>query len=347
MDLAYSNANSNAPTRRRKGVKTASVAKRYEQMRNAQRALQIRKSAHLANLESESERLKKENDALKEKLGISFPRNTQRDVECSNPACATLMQTLENRIAQITFTLTPPSFAHDAYQSQILAKQEGYSSDMMFDSACHPNGGVTFGESLHAPHQEEQSSEQIYGPIDIEPFKADANKIEPLAGAKILDRMFSLFEIIREHNRMLQRCGVLDRVEVIRIYSEFHLKYEAHVMHWCHICIQHEKYIPKPRSDLDTQILPLSIKFFRDTLREIPGLANSFPCIDDMCDFWMRTEEYNTQEFFRTAYMLRKLLYQCGNLEDMVKFWLAFFSMRQSKLHDMDEILASAESDII
>ncbi|KAJ3118816.1 hypothetical protein HK100_000538 [Physocladia obscura] len=357
QDSSSSSSDSSKHSRKTQDANT----KRAEQMRNAQRSLIARKKAHLADLESANLKLTAENAALKQALGF-LSRKSVNEIDCQNPECTAIIETLQHRVLQLRIAFNPVRNNAESLPLQISLKSEGTISPILANapSACK--------ENLWLHNSAAKSAQDIYGQMDVVPFKIKANRIEPLAGTKILDRIFSLFELIsrtsstniariislkimRENIRLQQRCGVIDRVKFIDIFSEFHLKYQSHIMHWSWLCIQPcNQPNSKPPIILDPQSAPLPVTLFREKLRAIPGLApHAFADIDELCGFWMRIAEESTaaDEFFQYAFMMHRLLYQCGNCEDVGKFFLAFFSVRQSKHFEMDEVLASIEAEII
>ncbi|KAJ3106925.1 CSN-associated deubiquitinating enzyme Ubp12 [Physocladia obscura] len=353
--------------RGRKKSATVSVEGRRQQICDSQRALRARKQDYMLDLEKKVANLIHENVLLKQQvqlLSIAIP-STTAEVPCFNQNCAAIIQALQMQVVELQSSLsnaTPLS-----HNSSSLGQNSSLDLDTYFGL---DNCGVSdwIIDSAHEIDSLESKSrrriwpncEELYGPVEVESFKSKIKAMEPFRyRPKVVDRTFDLYlrtskatetrtarslmlKIIRETLRLLDRCGIVERVQVIETIAEYRLKYTKHIRYWREMCAfsEHE---PKRNQLLRENITPRVIAF-RDALKSIPSLVEYHGMIDDMCDFWVAEYEYDPQEFFHLVYMVNSLAIACEDIKDSTKFWLSFFIVRQSRHNQMDELIAEAEA---
>ncbi|KAJ3113930.1 hypothetical protein HK100_001845, partial [Physocladia obscura] len=344
--------------RGRKKLVTLSAEERSQQMREAQRALRARKKDYLEDLEQEETKLILENVLLKQQVQtlLTAVPTTMNEVPCLNQNCEVLIQALQMQVSNLKLALINNASISNAS----TGKSAFIGSNTYFGLPEPDHGGISdwiidTGDEMTTLESESKRSwpcaEELYGPIEIEPFKSRILALEPFRNhPKIANRIFDLLmriakttetrsarslllKIIREHLRLVDRCGIIGRVQVIEIMAEYRLKYAKHAQHWHKMCAFSE-YKPK-QNPLLRENIPPRVVAFRDALKSIPSFAECQDTIDNMCDFWVADYEYNPQEFFNLNYMVHSLIIACTNIEDQRRFWFAFYIVRQSRHHEM------------
>ncbi|KAJ3094058.1 hypothetical protein HK100_006296, partial [Physocladia obscura] len=278
-------------------------------------ALRARKQSYLFQLEEKVAKLTSENVALRLRIQLMTQSQTTSNTEslaeqafCPSLECANQIQLFQQRILHLEerFHRNSPEIAMDDFGDNNLTAKF--------------------------------SAEQLYGRIDVQSFKAKAFLIPPLKNAKNVDRIFGLFvkvskarnieiarslllKIMREHGRIQQKCGIIDRMNFIDVLAEFNTKHHAHVIHWCKMCIEHS-FVPKQTPIIEKD-LPPSILKFRTSVRKISGFSQSLTIIDELCHFLNAGDEYTIEDIFQVNYLLHSTLNQCKNIEERTRFWLA------------------------
>ncbi|KAJ3106724.1 hypothetical protein HK100_003685 [Physocladia obscura] len=383
-----SNARYNPHSNRgRKKQSIESENKRTQQMREAQRALRARKQDYLRDLESRVKELVEENSLLKlqmTKLQETIRNSPTDSVPCFNANCVAQIQALQMQILELQAALaagvnTPTSIPISGDSEWIgsfagsslnnLDEQNHASSDWIWDTGDE----MAFTDQSSGKLLSHPCAEELYGPMQFEPYKTQTKSLSSLNSSKIVDRIFDLFikspylpsrnkrqsratdtriarvillKTIREHMRLTDRCSVLDRVNFLEITANFQVKNSQHLMHFRNLCAPPD--IPKSKIDIDTfQSMP-RVGLFREALRSIPSLADSFDIIDHLSEFWIKdNEEYDAERFFQLNQILHSLSVLCVTVEDKKKFWMAFELVRTNKRKEVDELLAGVEAVII
>ncbi|KAJ3128348.1 hypothetical protein HK100_009220 [Physocladia obscura] len=373
-----SNARYNPHSNRgRKKQSAESENRRTQQMREAQRALRARKQDYLLDLETRVKELAEENSLLKQQITtLQAATGTVSDsVPCFNANCVAQIQALQMQVLELQTALagvnTPISLPVSGDSDWIgsfagsslspvnnLDELNHPSSDWIWDTGdemAFTPGDHSSGKLLSHP-----CAEELYGPIQIEPYKTQTKSLSSLKSSKIVDRIFDLFvrqsratdtriarvlllKSIREHMRLTDRCTVLDRVNFLEITANFQVKNSQHLMHFRNMCAPPD--MPKSKIDVDTfQSMP-HVGLFREALRAIPSLAGSFNVIDHLSEFWIKDdEEYDAEKFFQLNQILHSLSVLCVTVEDKKKFWMAFELVRTNKRKEVDEFLAGVEA---
>ncbi|KAJ3085544.1 hypothetical protein HK100_009019, partial [Physocladia obscura] len=211
------------------------------------------------------------------------------------------------------------------------------------------------------------SSEQLYGPALTDEFKNKLKCIKSLqTNTKVVDRMCDIYirltrttdtktarvlflRMVREMNRLTDLCTVVERVEVIEIFSEFYTLNSIHDTH-LHSLMNRFQTIQEPIIPTNAEWSP-KIQKFREDLRRIPSLVNLSPeaidpLIDRMCLIWGYSEkrDINPEEFFQMNNTCHGLLILMLNKEDRTKFFMSVELLKSALWREMDEILAGIEA---
>ncbi|KAJ3128351.1 hypothetical protein HK100_009223 [Physocladia obscura] len=337
--------------------------KRQVQMRDAQRALRARKQEYILDLQKKNLNLTHQNILLQQQvqiLSIAFP-SASSTVPCFNQNCAAQIQALQLEVLELQTALlinNNDSTALPAASSGLAAgiKTDNWTIDIEPEVSPNDaaglesiintsNGTIADSPSNWIDEMENialkqtrkwQSAEDLYGPVDVAPFIARAKLIKSFKNTKIAERIFNLFAL-----RIFFRCPIVDRVLFVEIMSEYHIKYKLHNIRWREICA-FEAQPPKIKRVLPETISPRIINF-RNTLKQIPSFSNHHDIIDRMCEFWNSDDQYGPEEFYYLNYLVHSLMVACDTVEDHIKFWLAFFIVRQNKIQEMDEVIANLE----
>ncbi|KAJ3128352.1 hypothetical protein HK100_009224 [Physocladia obscura] len=371
---------------RRKQIGDSSSGRNL-QMRDAQRALRARKQEYLLSLEKKVSDVTRENVLLKQQLQILSlvnPQMSQVAVPCINQNCAAQIQALQLRVLELQAALM--------IKSDNVTSMPANSSDLMVGSEqSSPTTTMCRQQSLETVNSNNyifvqdfnramvdspsawiqeigtnkpatkykiwQSAEELYGPVDAEPFIARAKLIKSVEDTKFVERIFNLLtkvskatdtktaqilhlKIIREQLRINRKFTIVDFVAFVEIMSEYHMKYKLHNIHWREMCAFEG---PKPKIIKAKSELP-RVTNFRNTLKEIPSFSNYHHVIEDMCDLWNSDNKYGPEELNYMKYLVHSLMIACETAEDHVKFKLAFFLVRQNKCLEMDEVISDLEA---
>ncbi|KAJ3128353.1 hypothetical protein HK100_009225, partial [Physocladia obscura] len=203
--------------RGRRKQATDPSGKRQLQMREAQRALRARKQEYILDLEQKVSTLTQENVFLKQQvqiLSISVPSTS---VPCFNQNCAAQIQALQLEILELqtasfmnnkNFATVPVAVSDqmtgtdsefsgtgsspsDATQKSVEGINSNALKDPVFDSYSNWIDEIE-GTKLKKD-KKWPSGEELYGPVDIEPFITRAKSIQSLKDTRVLDRLFNLF----------------------------------------------------------------------------------------------------------------------------------------------------------
>ncbi|KAJ3115319.1 hypothetical protein HK100_001375 [Physocladia obscura] len=211
------------------------------------------------------------------------------------------------------------------------------------------------------------SSEQLYGPAPIEDFKRKMKEIESLqADMKVVDRVSDIYvrltrttdtktarvlylRMVREANRLLALCTVVERVQVVEIISEFQTLtslYDAHLHNLLSGFMPFQEFTVTQSAEWTPKL-----QNFRTELKTIPSLAAIppeiiDPIIDQMCTVWGYFEhrDSNPEEFFQVNNSCHGLLLLLENTEDRRKFFTVVETLKASLWREMDELLADLEA---
>ncbi|KAJ3116578.1 hypothetical protein HK100_001026 [Physocladia obscura] len=176
---------------------------------------------------------------------------------------------------------------------------------------------------------DETSAIQLYGPIDIEPYRTAFNDISSIKGNPLIDQILDLFVeqagatnkkkitkcllgIVALRFALLDACSILDRARFLDAMDELTHQYNKYTTNM-------KKYFKvkvPPHDSIDWQNPRMTP--FREQLRAVPSFSNAGNIIDDICVlYWSETKEDEREEKLLSIVLLaRKLENLCVNDED-------------------------------
>ncbi|KAJ3104005.1 hypothetical protein HK100_004117 [Physocladia obscura] len=305
--------------RGRKKTLQQGQTKRVQQMRDAQRSLRARKQEYIINLENKVSRLSEENSYLKQEL----------------------------------------------QRYRVLEKSELYFPINVAASFCVPidileNGNASFQLNETATTNCDDflnkvwvSAEELYGQIDVEPFKTRLNTLMSFSESDVINQLFQSrvnlsratetraarnlqIKYLRDHSNLLKKCGIMDYVNLVELETEFNTKYSRHISRFQEICAN-PAYKLKIDHALAKQKMTTQLIAFRNALNDIPSLDKFYDLVDNYCYFWALYGLANIgpDEFFSVGNMFSGIFNACKGFEDKKSFLFALSILRRHKLNEM------------
>ncbi|KAJ3089790.1 hypothetical protein HK100_007656, partial [Physocladia obscura] len=288
--------------RGRKKLAELSPTARAQQMRDAQRALRARKFEYVTNLELKVSRLTEQVSVLQQQLlhyKAFAPREHLFSVTNLTPDSDNSNVSEVNDQIESGSSIDINPISIESVQSDTVMRGISNSTDFL--------------KTVWV------SAEQLYGPVEIEPFKERMNALESLKDSNVVNRSFDLFvalsratetgvartlqlKKIREHAKLMNKCGVLDSMKLAEIESEFEEKYFRYNARFREICAN-PNYDPMVDPIVGESKITRQVSNFRESLRKIPSLKKSFDKIDHFCYFWAikLDGKFSTDDMFYMA----------------------------------------------
>ncbi|KAJ3087082.1 hypothetical protein HK100_008486 [Physocladia obscura] len=208
-----------------------------------------------------------------------------------------------------------------------------------------------------------KTSEQLYGPLEIESFKITLKCFNSWRKRpELVDNLFDLFQAqskvtnVREARRIMVKMNRAGRElcqdliddeeadklnEIIAIYHERNAKHEVHFNELC-----------APRQEIKQQFasrpvinLPPHARKLQESLKAIPSFKTCGTIIDQLCCFWVYKQDISAESFFYFNYLIHQLETASRNVEDRVRFWKAYDVVWLADHQPYDDLLDQVEKN--
>ncbi|KAJ3078701.1 hypothetical protein HDU99_000421 [Rhizoclosmatium hyalinum] len=274
------------------------------------------------------------------------------------------IRNLEARLAQIE--------AENVLLKGIIATPPGTVSPLVPGSGGTANGSTLFGDfsmdmeldalfaSLIPPDEMNRSSEELFGPLEIESARIALSAVDSLKDKKeAVDTMFEtylaqsrvsnpkearklIFKSVRAIVQLLDECSILDRSKVAEIFSVFQARNALHERHFSKLSAP----LPssKPKQPLDLSKLPAEMMIVRDMMHKIPSFAckEARDLIDEMCILSTK-RPFDDDLLFQSKHVLYKLEALCTTVDERANMWIAVEVAREGLRKDLTDLMERME----
>ncbi|KAJ3289889.1 hypothetical protein HDU79_003702 [Rhizoclosmatium sp. JEL0117] len=274
------------------------------------------------------------------------------------------IRNLEARLAQIE--------AENVLLKGIIATPPGTVSQSVPGSGGTANGNGLFGDfsmdmeldalfaSLIPPDEMNRSSEELFGPLEIESARIALSAVDSLKDKKeAVDTMFEtylaqsrvsnpkearklIFKSVRAIVQLLDECSILDRSKVAEIFSVFQARNALHERHFSKLSAP----LPssKPKQPLDLSKLPAEMMIVRDMMHKIPSFAckEARDLIDEMCILSTK-RPFDDDLLFQSKHVLYKLEALCTTVDERANMWIAVEVAREGLRKDLTDLMERME----
>ncbi|KAJ3346682.1 hypothetical protein HDU83_002804 [Entophlyctis luteolus] len=209
-----------------------------------------------------------------------------------------------------------------------------------------------------------KSSEQLFGPMEVETFRIILKQVTSLRRRpELVDGLFDLLLAqtkvtnVRDARRVLVQINracfnvleVIDRAEKSKyneLFAIFHERNAKHEIHFSELCAPPEE-IKQQFAQRVLKPLPPHVFQFRNTLKCIPslGTGEAGSMVDQFCNLWVYKEDIRGEGFYYYNYCLYELERLCTNVEDRSKFWEAYDAVWASDHANVEVLLDKVEHE--
>ncbi|KAJ3115320.1 hypothetical protein HK100_001376 [Physocladia obscura] len=374
--------------RGRQMVTTKPLTERHAYMREQQRTFRQRKQKYLEDLELLCEQQQAEILILQSRLHLSaplllpaapvvHPMTTAMPTSitvttthpCAKPECKSRAANLEMLIRNLKGSQQQPTAEQLLPAESLLAlagTEDAQQNDCDGDSVSTPT--ATAGDSVNLP-----SAEELYGLPVVQDIYDRLTRIPAShSGAKCIGRMKTIFfrlirvidkktarslilRMFREHNRLFEMCGVLERAQILELLAGFFMatkKHNEHVNQF--LSARSVEECPPTFKEIPESKWPARIRQIKAEIKKVPSLIQvgddlTDPHINLLCNFWARPEnhELTSEEFFQLHSAGFSIISLIKNVEDMRQLLMTAEILRELSKRELDELLAGIESATI
>ncbi|ORY28116.1 hypothetical protein BCR33DRAFT_858202 [Rhizoclosmatium globosum] len=343
----------------------ANAARRSLQLKEAQRVHREKKIQHLKDLEDTITQLREENkqvQALREQVkSLQFEMSVLKgSLTCL--VCSTALKAVV------------PS-GQDAVNTNTLGSDVTSTASSVSETC----GGVSYPPVSISPESDildfqmteldaflnsvvpkMLTSEELYGPVEVDAGRLLVRTIPSLKGSRDLDRMFDLMiqnsraadlptakriklQSIRTMGRIMEQTSVEDRpmlFEVMAVIQErniHHYRYTNTL--WGTLLPVVSPFIIDPTNKIHRLMLEYQPRFL-----QIPSLSTAINEVNEFCFTWARSvDTQDTTSFARIHICVERIVLLCS-VKDRAEFFSLFFELKGRAKDEMEELLVKIEA---
>ncbi|ORY39818.1 hypothetical protein BCR33DRAFT_719642 [Rhizoclosmatium globosum] len=344
------------------------ATRRSLQLREAQRVHREKKQQHLKDLEDTVATLREENkevQALKEQVkALQFELNLVK----GSSICVVCSTTLKGVSPTEHVKVKVDDGGRDVSRSGSEAAfgggggagVSGFASSVSPESDLLDFQMTELDTFLSSVVPKMLTSEELYGPLEVDAGRLMMRTIPSLKGSSDPDRMFDLLvehsrasdfttakriklKLIRTGSRMMQQTSADDRpalFELIAIMQERNLNHFRYITtFWGTMLPVVPPFIIDPNKKIHRLMLAFQPRFL-----QIPSLSNSLNDVNDFCFTWVHaTEFHEPSSFFRIHICMAKLVLLCS-VKDRAAFFSLVYEMRTEAKDEMEDLLLKMEA---
>ncbi|KAJ3345433.1 hypothetical protein HDU83_004093 [Entophlyctis luteolus] len=203
-------------------------------------------------------------------------------------------------------------------------------------------------------------AEDLFGPIQVEPYKTELREIASVFSSDLVDDFFGTYEAqarvktvtaarellvkgAREYVYLQAKCNLLEKVQLTTTMAKFFYRNRRQIKH--HRLISAPFEIPKGLNQTPLEKFSPTQQAFRDKLLDIKSIAAIPEDIENLFNLMADLKTSSSTKFFSFHYLVFKVFGHCCSEEEAIKFWHSFEVMRQSKtVENVNELLAKIQT---
>ncbi|KAJ3286035.1 hypothetical protein HDU79_006786 [Rhizoclosmatium sp. JEL0117] len=204
------------------------------------------------------------------------------------------------------------------------------------------------------------TSEELYGPVEVDVGRLLMRTIPSLKGSRDTDRMFDLMiehsraadlptakriklQSIRTIGAIMHQTSLEDRPMLFEVLA---LVQERNILHyrytntlWGTLLPVVAPFIIDPTNKIHKLMLEYQPRFL-----QIPSLSNAINEVNELCFTWVKSvDTHDTSAFARIHICVEKVVLLCS-VKDRATFFALFFEMKGRAKDEMEELLVKVEA---